>query len=146
MTTLIEKIKESQVTARKARDTLMTNLLTTLIGEAEMVGKNDGNRTPTDAEVVATIKKFMKNLDETLKVVTHSPAVSDLQCERRILELFLPTQITGDALKSIIEAIAVEVGAQPKDMGKVMGLLKARHDGQYDGKEASTLTKLVLTS
>ena len=64
---LIQTIKTAQVAARKARDP-SASLLTTLIGEAEMVGKNAG-REVTDQEVVATIKKFIKGIDETLKAV-----------------------------------------------------------------------------
>ena len=144
MTTLIEKIKIAQLQARKMKQTVAANLLTTLLGEAEMVGKNDGNRAPTDAEVVAMVKKFLKNANETAALIKHPEAREDLAYEIHLLEDFLPTQITGVALKSIIEAIIVEIGAQPKDMGKVMALLKSRFDGQYDGKEASSVVKEVL--
>ena len=59
---LLNKIKADQLAARKAKDGLATALLTTLIGDAEMVGKNAG-RLVTDEEVVAVIKKFIKNID-----------------------------------------------------------------------------------
>jgi uncharacterized protein YqeY len=143
--TLIEKIKIDQVAARKARYVIETNLLTTLIGEAEMVGKNDGNRAPTDGEVVATVRKFQKNAYETLALVNaNADARAEVQFEIDILSRYLPTQITGDKLKSVIESIVIEIGATPKDMGKIMGLLKSRFDGQYDGKEASTIVRSVL--
>ena len=67
--TLMDQIKADQVSARKQKMTAVASLLTTLIGEAEMVGKNAGNRAPTDAEVQAVIKKFIKNLDETIAVL-----------------------------------------------------------------------------
>ena len=50
---LIENLKEDQLIARKNRDQIKATLLTTLIGEAEMVGKNTGNRSPFDEEVVS---------------------------------------------------------------------------------------------
>lgn len=43
---LIVKIKHDQLVARKNRDQIESTLLTTLIGEADMVGKNNGNRDP----------------------------------------------------------------------------------------------------
>jgi len=60
--TLMEQIKTAQVTARKT-GAQEASLLTTLLGEAAMVGKN-ANRETTDQEVVAVVKKFVKNIDE----------------------------------------------------------------------------------
>ena len=63
---LLETINQDRNEARKMKYTATATLLTTLYSEAQMVGKNDGNRETTDAEVVAVIKKFVKNIDETL--------------------------------------------------------------------------------
>ena len=49
---LINQIKSDALEARKARQTNTATLLTTLYSEASMVGKNDGNRESTDAEVL----------------------------------------------------------------------------------------------
>jgi uncharacterized protein YqeY len=138
---LMQRIKTYQLEARKIKDTVAANVLTTLIGEATSVGKNDGNRETTDAEIVAVIKKFVKNIDETLKV-TDAPHLRD---ERSLLMGLLPAQITKEQLLPIIAAIFNEVGATtPKDMGKVMKVLKERFDGQYDGAVASTLIRQGL--
>lgn len=141
---LIERIKVAQLAARKARQTVAANLLTTLIGEAEMVGKNDGNRAPTDVEVVAVIKKFLKNARETFNFTKDADAREDLAYEIHMLEDILPTQMTGEVLRNAVKSIKTEINAGPKDMGKVMGLLKTRFDGQYDGKEASAVVKEIL--
>jgi len=142
--TLIAKIKSEQITARKNRNGPMAALLTTLIGEAEMVGKNAG-REVLDAEVVATIKKFIKSIDETIKALgaddERARAAID---EKVVLEHFLPKQMSENELTVVVQAIKQELSAGQKDMGKVMGLLKTRHDGQYDGKLASTVVKTVL--
>lgn len=141
---LITQIKAEQVTARKNRNGPMSSLLTTLIGEAEMVGKNAG-REVFDAEVVATIKKFIKNIDETIKAL----GVEDVRAqaamdERVVLEHFLPSQMSEQQLTEAVTAIKAELNAGQKDMGKVMSLLKTRHEGQYDGKMASNVVKAVL--
>lgn len=142
---LITEIKSAQLTARKERNGPMASLLTTLIGEAEMVGKNAG-REVLDAEVVATIKKFIKNIDATLEVMKFSSdgKVLDLLDEKVVLEHFLPRQMDEQQLTEAVTAIKVELNAGQKDMGKVMSLLKTRHEGQYDGKMASTVVKAVL--
>lgn len=150
---LMEKIRSLQLEARKTRNKTASDLYTTLIGEAAMIGKNDGNRESTDAEVVAIIKKFIKNNGEAQKVLIDSmppssdftpPGAVKLMDEMELLEALLPSQITGERLRGVIESMKNETGAGPKDMGKIMGLLKQRFDGQYDGKEASVLVKSVL--
>jgi uncharacterized protein YqeY len=143
---LLTKLKTDQLQARKDRDAVRASLLTTLIGEASAVGKNDGNRDTTDAEVIAMIKKFLKNTKEVIRVAEEYKNDSSVaQQEHEILESYLPVQLTGDTLLQTIKQIADELGAHTlREMGKVMGALKARYDGQYDGAAASALVKEVL--
>lgn len=142
---LIEQIKAKNLEARKAKLTAVVNVLTPLIGEAEMVGKNAGHEV-TDAEVVQMVKKFIKNLDETIRVLDDAdPRTAIALAEKHTLEAFLPKQLSEDELGQIIGSIVVEISAGPKDIGKVLGLLKSRFDGQYDGKTASTIAKAKLS-
>lgn len=143
--TLMDQIKADQVSARKQKMTAVASLLTTLIGEAEMVGKNAGNRAPTDAEVQAVIKKFIKNLDETIAVLGDAdPRTLAALGEKSTLEKYLPQQMTEAELRMAIEAIVAGLqgsGTDNPKMGDVMKFLKLRFDGRYDGKLASTLIK-----
>lgn len=143
--TLIEQIKAKNLEARKAKLTAVTGVLTPLIGEAEMVGKNAGHIV-TDAEVVQMIKKFIKNLDETIRVLgDNDPRTLVAVGEKHTLEQFLPKQFTEEQLRHVLGSIKVEINAGPKDMGKMLALLKSRFDGQYDGKTASTIAKELLS-
>lgn len=142
---LLQQIKAAQLQARKDRNAIASNVLTTLIGEASAVGKNAGNRETTDAEVIAAIKKFIKGIDETLVLVKHPAAHQDLLVERDVLMAFMPKQITGDELKQVLIDLSNELDAHTlRDMGKIMKVLKERFDGQYDGAAASTLIKGLL--
>lgn len=148
---LIAQIKSAQLAARKARDSFTALSLTTLIGEAEMIGKN-ASREVTDAEVVAVVKKFIKNIDETTMALSREQPLTqatkvrivELGFEREGYDQFLPSQMNEQQLTEAVTAIKVELNAGQKDMGKVMGLLKARHEGTYDGKMASSVVKAVL--
>ena len=73
--TLIEQIKAAQLTARKNRDAAAAASLTTLIGEAEMIGKN-ANRVVHDLEVVGILKKFIDNIDFTTSAVPEPASVA----------------------------------------------------------------------
>lgn len=146
---LIQEIKSALVTARKARDAAASSSLSTLVGEAEMVGKNAGNREPTDAEVTAVIKKFVKNIQETMAAIDSrggAPSPS-LVAERELYERFLPKQLDAEQLKkhiSDIHAGVVSTG-EKADVGSIMKYLKQRFDGQFDGKLAASLIKEELS-
>lgn len=140
---LIERIKADLLTARKARATVAANSLTALVGEAVMVGKNAGNRESTDEEVVATVRKFLKNLEETKRnLVAHNKDTSVCDEEIAIISRYLPQQMSADELRSAITVIVAETAGA--NMGVVMKVLKEKYAGLYDGKLASTLTKEVL--
>lgn len=138
--TLIGKIKADQLQARKDRDSLKATLLTTLIGEASAIGKNDGNRDVTDAEVVAVIKKFIKGIDETLVYLgDNAPLQSKVVAsEKGMLEVYLPKQLNAAQLKLIVDTLNdyAGVGLSKKF---IMQFLKENHAGQYDGKLASAV-------
>lgn len=148
---LIEKIKQDQLAARKAKFTVVATVLTTLIGEADAIGKNAGNRQPTDVEVVAILKKFIKNLDEVIKVAgdyRDSDACDRAWDEKVVLQAYLPTQLCEPDLTEIIARIFIEDfndARDPKLMGKVLGSLKAKYNGMYDGGMASKIVKEFLS-
>lgn len=141
--TLITQIKDDQLQARKDRNTTKATLLTTLFSEAAMVGKNDGNRETTDAEVIAVIKKFVKN---NLEVIGNLSEDDDRYViathELVFMNNYLPKQLTNDELRDIITPLAE--GKTMRDMGGIMKELKANYTGLYDGRAASTIIKGVL--
>lgn len=152
---LLNKIKADQLAARKTKNAVTANVLTTLIGEAESVGK-DFNRVSTDNEVITVIQKFVKNIEITISFLEKAQIKSDSDFtnivikrdealkEKEILSAYLPKQLSEDELKQNINSIKEEISASPKDMGKILTLLKVRFSGQYDGKMASDLTRAIL--
>jgi uncharacterized protein YqeY len=57
----------------------------------------------------------------------------------------MPKQMNEAEAKTAIAAVIKETGAQgPKDMGKVMGALKAKYAGRMDFGKASGLVKELL--
>ena len=139
--TLIEKIKLDQLAARKAHHPVAAALLTTLLGEASAIGKNKGNREPTDSDVIAIVKKFSDNIKETIGHLqkggnTNVSALQNACLEKMLIAVYLPKQMSEDELTATIKTIVEKVGSS---MGKVMGKLNADHEGLYDGKMASAI-------
>jgi len=139
---LIQEIKDDQVACRKAGDKRKAATLTVLYSEAAMVGKTKGNRESTDEEVIKIAKSFIKHIDETLKVCPPEVQTEPLQAEKKLIERYLPKQLTEDELKTIISVMVTENKyTMPKDMGKVMKDLAAKYPGKYDGKIASAIAR-----
>lgn len=141
--TLLQTIKEKQLAARKSHCPDLASLLTTLIGEGEAIGKNDGNRETTDIEMVAVIKKFIKNNDIFLEALPSEQSTKreQLVSEQAVLNGLLPKQLTESELEVIIAAMVLTHGC---NLGKIMGQLKTLYNGQYDGKLATTLIKKAI--
>lgn len=149
---MMEEIKSAQLAARKERRSVDAALLTTLLGEAANIGKNNGNRETNDTEVTATIKKFIKNLDELIDIVKSSPspdptALEKALQEKAVLDQFLPQQLTAteidEVAKNYVAAITLNLGTKPT-MGQVMSEVKLHHEGSYDGKLMSAAVRNAL--
>lgn len=138
---LMQKIREDQLTARKERDAVRASLLTTLFAEAAKVGKDDGNRESTDAEVVATIRKFLKSNAEAQRILTDNEALSVLQLEQTYLEGYLPKQLSETELKERVENLRKQGLNSVKDF---MAHFKTAHAGEYDGALLSKVVKEAL--
>ena len=142
---LLAQLKKDSLLARKAADRVRATLLSTLIGEAEMVGKNAANRESTDEEVQQTIRKFLKNNQEALGVIKDEARRAVLEQESAILTAYLPPLASDAEVQAFIAAsVATLAERGPKQMGVVMGALKARYGSDFDAKLASAWIKDAL--
>jgi hypothetical protein len=65
--------------------------------------------------------------------------------EIKIIESFMPKQLSDEETAAAVEAVIAETGAASiKDMGRVMGELKKRHSGQMDFAKAGAIVKEKL--
>ncbi len=146
---ILTKIKADQLLARKLRNIATASLLTTVIGESEMVGKNAGNREPTDAEVIGVLRKFEKNLKENLVIydARHiSAKATDTVFELLILEKYLPSKLTNSTIREDIRSVINEKNLpfEQKSMGTVVAVLKEKYGDQFDGRQVSSQFKECL--
>jgi uncharacterized protein len=101
-----------------------------------------------DAEIPALLHKMIKQRRESQAIYEKAGRTQQAQqeaAEITVIEEFLPKQMSEAEAREAIAAAVKETGAaSPKDMGKVMGLLKQRHAGQMDFGKASALVKEML--
>ena len=143
---LLEQLKKDSLTARKEKDTVKSNLLSILISESVMTGKNDGNREPTEDEIIGIIKKFLKSNKESIAALEKDGRdFSKEKEEENILNSYLPKQLSEAEIEKIVgEYIAKLPEKSPKFMGKIMGDLKSEYSGLFDGQTASQIVKKLL--
>ena len=153
---LLNSLKKLQLQARKDKDALKTSLLTVLISDASMIGKNDGNRETTDKEVIKTIKKYITMSEETRGLVSmqaHADEqlrmsyIGKISTEISILKSLLPKEIEGEELNALIaQAITTVNATSMKDMKLVMEELNKLTGGNYNGSSASITIKLKIAN
>jgi uncharacterized protein YqeY len=89
-----------------------------------------------DAEVLAILGKMTKQRQESARAYEEGGRLDLAERERSeiaVIEEFLPKQLSDDEVAKAVEAAVTETGAGSiRDMGKVMGALKARYTGRMD--------------
>jgi len=103
-----------------------------------------------DALVVDVLQKMAKQRRESITLYEQGgrQELADVEkAELAVIEEFLPQQMSEDETRAAIAAIKDELGAEgPKDMGRVMAELKARHGTVIDMSKASGLVKAALSA
>jgi uncharacterized protein YqeY len=89
-----------------------------------------------DAQVIAVLEKMIKQRKESLvqfQAGNRQDLVDKESAEIDLLRTYLPSQLDDAAIDALIaDAIAATGAASVKDMGKVMGVIKAKAQGRAD--------------
>ena len=147
MSTLKERITEDMKTAMRAaeKERLGTiRMLQAAIKQREV----DERVTLDDAQVLAVIEKMVKQRKESI-VQFEQGGRADLAAKEKTeieqLQAYLPAQLSEAEVDALIkEAIAATGAASIKDMGKVMGAVKAQAAGRADMGAVSARIKAAL--
>jgi len=151
MTTLIQRLRDDVKEALRAKDGQKRTALSTLTSEAARHGLDDGKRESTDAEVLETIREFIKNGTKTLASLgTANPELrAKTEYELALFATYLPQQASEADVRAAIETIVAGMPADQrimKNMGSVMGKLNAQFGDDFDKTLASKLVKEALSA
>lgn len=140
---LLKELKE----AMKNKDELRKNTITMLRSAILQVEK-DSQKKLNDEEMILIIAKEVKKRKDSMvdyEKAGREDIVNDLKKEIEILSKYLPKQLTQEEIVTIVEEAIAESGAMsPKDMGKVMQLVRGKTVGKADGKLVSQIVKEKL--
>ena len=137
---LRSRISDALKTAMKAKEAerLSTLLLiNAAIKDRDIALRSDGgDETVGDAEVLQILGKMVKQRNESARAYEEGGRLELAEkelAEIKVIEDFLPRQLSGDEAAAAIQAAITETEASSiRDMGKVMGILKAKYTGQMD--------------
>ena len=149
---LREKIQTETVTAMKAKDkerTAALRLIGAKIKDRDIELRTSDKKPEDDELVTDVLMKMAKQRRESIAMYEdggRQELADNEKAELVVIEEFLPKQMSEDETRAAIARIKADTGAEGmKDMGKVMGELKARHGATLDMSKASGLVKEALS-
>ncbi len=151
MTSLRERFTEGLKEAMKAGDKRRLGtirLIQSALKDKDIELRGLGKGPASDEEILALLQKMTKQRQESIAIYDANNRPELAQGEREevdVIASFLPKQMDEAQMSAAIDAAIAETGASSmKDMGKVVGALKARHAGQMDFAKASGMVKAKL--
>lgn len=144
---LRSRLEEDMKAAMRARDNETRDAIRYVLSavkNAEIEKRSE----LTDEEEMKLLRSQVKQRQDSIEQFRNGGR-DDLaekeESQVRILEKYLPQQMSDEELEAFVREGIAESGAEgPKDMGKVMGMLNARAEGRVDGRRLSTAVRNAL--
>ena len=144
---LRDDINNALKEAMKAKDERKIStlrLVNSTFKNADIEARTTG-KTLSDADLLPVLQKMIKQRQESKELYEkgNRPELAQQEADEiAIISSYLPKQMSEAEMAAAIEAAIKETGAAAmKDMGKVVGALKAKFAGQMDFAKASAMVK-----
>jgi uncharacterized protein len=141
-------VKEA-MKAKDERKLSTLRMVNSTIKNADIDARGQGKPALGDAELLGVLQKMIKQRQESVELYDKGGRAELAAQEREeiaIISAYLPKQMSEAEVKAAIASVIAETNAAGiKDMGKVIGALKAKHAGRMDFGKASGLVKAALT-
>ena len=143
------RISDDMKAAMRAKETLRLGTIRLLLAAVKQ-REIDERAELDDTAVGSIVEKLIKQRKDSIsqfQAAGRDDLVAAEQAELAVLQAYLPEQLSAAEVEAAVAAAIAESGAaSPKDMGKVMGLLKPRLAGRADMGQVSALIKAALAS
>ena len=145
---LQENIDRDFKEAMRARDDIRLSVLRMI--KTAVKNKQVELRRPLEDEeflgVLTSQAKQRRDSIDQFKSGGRGDLVDREEAELKIIETYLPQQLSRSQMEEAVAALIIELDAKSvKDMGRVMKALMSRFQGQLDGKAAGDLVKTKLS-
>jgi len=146
---LLTKLKDAQKESMKAKDKVRLGAIRMVLAEIKQ-REIDNQTTLDDAGITSVLVKLVKQRRDSYTQYKDAGRddLAEIEAnEIEALEAFLPQPLTEEEILALIDAAIDESGAAGmQDMGKVMGLIKAKAEGKADLGKVSGLIKQRLSA
>ena len=144
---LRDKLEDDIRESMRSRDQARLDALRFLKAAVQAAEKNDGK--PLDDPRMADVaSKQVNDRRESIRMFQQggrTDLVTKESAELKVLEEYLPPQLSQDELEKLIRDVVSEVGATSiKDKGKLMGKLMPQVKGKADGMVVNELVTQIL--
>lgn len=147
---LEERINKDYIEAMKSKDAAKSAALNYLRAMIKQVKVDKRLEKVEDVEVVAVIKKQIKQRQDSIEQFEkggRADLVGKEKAEMDIMKAYLPAEMSADEIRVIVAATIKEINASSmKDMGAVMKSVRDKVAGNADGKLVSEIVKEKLAS
>jgi hypothetical protein len=142
------KLNAEMVTAAKAKDKIRLSAIRML--KAALHNKEIDLIHPlNEAEVLQVLSAVVKQRKDSIEQFAkggRADLVEKEEAELKVVQEFMPAQMSEDEVEAVIKKAIAEVGAfSVKDMGKVMKILMPQLTGKADGKMVGEKVKALLS-
>lgn len=143
-----ERLKQAQH-AKDVISVATLRLILAALQDRDIAARAKGNWDGIpDDEVLAMLSSMIKQRHESIRMfeIGKRPELAEREAtEIRVIESFLPKQLSEIEIKAVIdETIALTGASGLKDMGKVMADIKSKYLGQLDMSKTSGWVKEKL--
>ena len=146
---LLTKLKDAQKESMKAKDKVRLGAIRMVLAEIKQ-REIDNKTTLDDAGITSVLVKLVKQRRDSFTQYKDAGRddLAEIEAnEIEALEAFLPQPLSEEEILALIDAAIAESGAAGmQDMGKVMGLIKAKAEGKADLGKVSGLIKQRLSA
>jgi uncharacterized protein YqeY len=146
-----EAINEALKAAMKNRDAARTGtlrMISAAIKDRDIEARGKGAAEASREELLGVLSKMVRQREESAKAYEDGrrPDLAEKErAEIEVIRAFMPRQMSEAEIRAAAEAAIAETGAaSPRDMGKVMALLRSRHAGSMDFGAAGMVVKRLL--
>ena len=149
---LREKINQQFNAALKNKDKILVSTLRLIM--AAIKDKDIANRSgekkgeSKDQEIIKVLQKMKKQRKDSADLYKKGGREELLKAEEeeiKIIDTFLPKQLSEEETKKICKEVIESLGASSvKDMGKIMGSLKQKYSDSIDFSKANIIIKGLL--
>lgn len=152
---LLEQINADLKATMKARNDKLKvstlRLITAAVKDKDIAARaNDQCSGLKDEDILAVLTKMVKQREDSANTYEEAGRIELAEQERREMEIiqnYLPRQMSDQEVLAAVDDVITDIDAEGlKDMGKCMGELKSRYQGQMDFGKANKVVKDRLSA